>query len=66
MYAKTDREYVLRDLSSKAVVSTDHNAKQAYQLQKQSKRMQEERLSKVEDELVEIKDLLRKIIKVLE
>lgn len=62
MYAKTDRDDVVRDLESKAVVSRDHTALQAYKTRKKATREQKQRLNNLERDVAEIKSMLAQLL----
>jgi hypothetical protein len=69
MYAKVkDHDNFIRDMNSKAVLNTDRNGLQDYYQKREiAKKEQSEkietkqRLAKIEEEMSEIKDLLREI-----
>jgi hypothetical protein len=69
MYAKVkDHDNFIRDMNSKAVLNTDRAGLQEYYQKRevakkeQSEKMEtKQRLAKIEEEMSEIKDLLREI-----
>jgi hypothetical protein len=72
MYAKVkDHDNFIRDMNSKAVLNTDRNGLQDYYQKREiAKKEQSEkietkqRLAKIEEEMSEIKDLLREIAQI--
>lgn len=72
MYAKvTDHDNLIRDMTSKAVLNTDMNGLQEYYQKREiAKKDQSEkietkkRLAKIEEEMSEIKDLLRELAQI--
>jgi hypothetical protein len=72
MYAKVkDHDNFIRDMNSKAVLNTDRNGLQDYYQKREiAKKEQSEkietkqRLAKIEEEMSEIKELLREIAQI--
>jgi hypothetical protein len=63
-----DKNYLVRDINSKAILNTDKRALEEYQLQKKIVKKQNEekeetkmRLLKLEENMLEIKNLLMEI-----
>lgn len=52
-----------KDSWSKAIISTDHEKLQAHRTMRNAKRMESDRISKLENDVIEIKNLLLKLIK---
>ena len=65
MYIKTDKEGIVRDVETKALVSTDNNALKAYKYKKQ-KAMEMNQViqehAELKRELSEIKSLLEQLV----
>jgi len=70
MFAKVkDHDNLIRDMNSKAILNTDKLALQEYQKKRElakkelsEKTESKQRLDKIENEMSEIKDLLRELI----
>lgn len=59
---KTENPNLERDIHSKALLNSDSKALEAYKKQKKAQRTHEQRLNKLEEDLAEIKALLKKAL----
>lgn len=55
-------EKMVRDVRSKAILSTDHEAVAAYERRKREAKAQKDRINRLEQELTELKQLLSQLI----
>ena len=70
MFAKVkDHDNLIRDMNSKAILNTDKLALQEYQQKRELAKKElaekiesKQRIDKIENEMLEIKDLLRELI----
>lgn len=62
MSNKTEVPGIFRDPKTGALLNKDHSALVAYKKKKMAKKMLNERLNKLEEDVAEIKELLKKVL----